>query len=149
MTDMTQRLIATFKAGPLSRWTADQIAVDKYMRFAEAYVAMAGAKYRPAAPGDGYGSINLTDEQMADPDVLAAEAVRYAVRFCREDDQCMFNLGCTDYTTNRASVFAIEAARLLATGIDGRPFALKLLNLATREIRQAETQKKQPRSRAA
>jgi hypothetical protein len=149
MTDMTQRLIATFKAGPLSRWTTDQIAVDKYMRFAEAYVAMAGAKYRPAAPGDGYGSINLTDEQMADPDVLAAEAVRYAVRFGREDDECMFNLGCTDYATNRASVFAIEAVRLLAGGTDGQPYALKLLSLATREIRQAKTRKEHPRSYVA
>jgi len=36
-------------------------------RFAEAYLAMAGqARYRPQAPGDGFGNILLTRKQCGD-----------------------------------------------------------------------------------
>jgi hypothetical protein len=36
-------------------------------RFAEAYLAMAGqARYRPQAPGDGFGNILLTRKECGD-----------------------------------------------------------------------------------
>jgi hypothetical protein len=43
----------------------------------EAYLAMAKAGYRPAAPGDGFGSISLTRKQLADPAQLEREAASY------------------------------------------------------------------------
>jgi hypothetical protein len=48
-------------------------------RFAEAYLAMAGqARYRPQAPGDGFGNILLT--QCGDVERLHREAVNYALK---------------------------------------------------------------------
>ena len=48
-------------------------------RIQEAYIAMAvTARYRPAAPGDGMGSIDLTDAERKDGAVLREEARQYA-----------------------------------------------------------------------
>lgn len=95
------------------------------------------AKYRPAAPGDGFGSIYLSKEQLEDQHRLDLEAVKYAVAFEREEDSNSFFIGCSDYRTNRAFILCIEAARQLASGFDGNPCALKLLNLAITEIKKA------------
>jgi hypothetical protein len=41
----------------------------------------------------------------------------------------------SDYTTNRALVYTIEAARLLCCGASGVTHALKLLEMAVEEVR--------------
>jgi hypothetical protein len=49
-------------------------------RFAEAYLEMAGqARYRPQAPGDGFGNILLTRKECGDVERLHREAVNYAL----------------------------------------------------------------------
>jgi hypothetical protein len=92
----------------------------KLERFAEAYRKMAlDANYRPAAPSDGMGHVLLTKEQVSDPERLWHEAIKYANQFNAEEDKCRFHIGCSDYRTNRAFVWIIEAARNLASGDGG------------------------------
>lgn len=59
-----ERLSAVFKQGPLREWPVEDIAKDKIMRFAETYLMMARIGYRPAAPSDGLGNIQLSREQF-------------------------------------------------------------------------------------
>jgi hypothetical protein len=106
---------------------------QRLARFAEAYMMMADrARYRPQAPGDGCGSTYLTKEQEADPERLMAEAIAYANQFGGEDDARTFNIGCSNFTTNRALVFVLEAARSLCGGKDD--LALDLLKMALDEL---------------
>lgn len=46
----------------------------------------AQVKYRPAAPSDGFGNVQLSREQIHDPFLLAREADQYAMKMLREDD---------------------------------------------------------------
>jgi hypothetical protein len=88
----------------------------RFGRSIEAYLAMAErAQYRPAAPGDGMGSVFLSEDEAADPARLRSEAAQYASDFLGEEDEDKFSVGCSDFNTSRAFVWAIEAARLLAT----------------------------------
>jgi hypothetical protein len=104
-------------------------------RFCEAYVAMARkARYRPAAPGDGWGSVYLTRKQLADPEVLKQEAMNYALAFEKEDNARDFHLGCSNWSTNRALVWTVEAARQMCGGCDGNATALRLLKMAAKEV---------------
>jgi hypothetical protein len=108
-------------------------ASPEFKRIASAYWSMAQqAKYRPAAPGDGCGWISLTTAQLADTALLYAEAQRYAEQFIEEEDSLKFRVGISNYTTNRALVYTIEAARLLCAGEDD--LALKLLKMAAVEV---------------
>ena len=109
-----ERLSAVFKQGPLREWPVEDIAKDKIMRFAETYLMMARTGYRPAAPSDGLGNFQLDEER------LYREAAEYALKFNREEDGRSFRIGCSNYSTNRAYVLSIEAARLLASGSDAR-----------------------------
>jgi hypothetical protein len=98
---------------------------------------MAGAGYRPAAPSDGCGNIQLSREECGGRARLDLEAAKYALEFNRdEDDNGDFHIGCSNYATNRAFVLCIEAARLLAGGSEGDTCAAKLLKLAIKEIEQ-------------
>jgi len=107
----------------------------RLQRFRAAYVAMVRtAHYRPQAPEDGFGSVLLTQAELEDRSRLEVEATSYAVRFLREEDSGSWHLGYSDFSTNRAFMWAIEAARQLATGISGRTTALKLLQMAASEI---------------
>jgi hypothetical protein len=94
-------------------------------RIREAYIEMARqANYRPeAAVGSSAGS-DVRDE-----------AVSYAKRFISEEQTTEFHIGVSDYTTNRALVYTIEAARLLCGGMLGVDHALKLLEMAVAEVR--------------
>ena len=74
-----ERLSAVFKQGPLREWPVEDIAKDKIMRFAETYLMMARTGYRPAAPSDGLGNIQLDEER------LYREAAEYALKFNREE----------------------------------------------------------------
>jgi hypothetical protein len=128
MTEQTQRLTALFKTPPR----------PSAVRFAQAYLMMAKAEYRPAAPGDGMGSVNLSEEELLDDDLLLREAVEYATRFRAEEDSRSFRIGLSNYSTNRAFVLAIEAARLLCAGGDADETALRLLKLAIKDIEDAQ-----------
>jgi hypothetical protein len=108
-------------------------------RFYEAYLAMAEeARYRPAAPGDGCGHVYLTRAELRDPKQLEEEAVTYAVGFSNEEDTLKFYIGCTNFSTNRAFVWAIEAARNLAGGDAGNKTAIKLLEMAAAEVKRQQ-----------
>ena len=100
-------------------WTPETWKESKYNRFCDAYLEMAyKANYRPAAPGDGFGNIALTAEQVAERPRLELEALEYVRDFVKEEDEHVFNIGCSNYKTNRAFVWVIEAARELAGGAD-------------------------------
>jgi hypothetical protein len=106
----------------------------KLDRFAETYLMMASkARYRPQAPGDGCGGIYLSDEELRDRGRLMQEAQDYAIAFDAEEDTNQFAIGCSNFTTNRAFILAIEAARNLAGGADH--VALKILEMAAAEVR--------------
>jgi hypothetical protein len=107
-------------------------------RFYHAYLRMAEeARYRPQAPSDGCGNIQLAQDEFEEPDRLHQEAVAYALGFAREEDGLTFDIGCSDFQTNRAFVWTIEAARLLCGGAESNAFALKLLEMAAREVKAA------------
>jgi hypothetical protein len=57
------------------------------------------------------------------------------VSFYKEEDTRQFWIGCSNYTTNRAFIWTIEAARVLASGTDGNATAIKLLSMALDEIK--------------
>lgn len=104
----------------------------------EAYMRMAReARYRPQAPGDGLGNISLSTEELRDPARLYQEAFEYALKFAAEENGLTFCIGCSNFATNRAFVWTIEAARLLASGDDGDRPALKLLEMAAADVRRA------------
>ena len=99
-------------------------------RIREAYIRMAKeANYRPAAPGDGFGSVDLTATELKDEAVLNAEAARYAEEFIRQEDSLSFYVGVSNWETNMALVYTIEAARLLCSGV-ADTLALRLLDMA-------------------
>jgi hypothetical protein len=106
---------------------------NEIARIREAYVRMATeGRYRPAAPGDAMGSIDLTEEEIADPGLLDQEASQYAASFIEEEDSARFSIGVSNYRTNRAFVYVIEAAKGLCGAQD--KVALRLLKMAIKEI---------------
>jgi hypothetical protein len=84
------------------------------------------AKYRPAAPSDGFGHIQLSESELDDKDRLRAE------RFAAEEDSRQFNIGCAGGTDLMALAYIIEAARCLC-GAE-RTVAKRLLKLALAEM---------------
>jgi hypothetical protein len=105
----------------------------RFDRYRTAYHEMwKHARYRPAAPGDGFGSIDLTDEEFRDPARLEEEARKYAASFLHQDDAMEYPMGCPDGRGNRAFCYTIEAARVLCAA---RPeLAKSLLQMALDEI---------------
>jgi hypothetical protein len=90
-----------------------------------AYLKMAEeAQYRPAAPSDGFGNITVPLEELD----LDAEARKYAARWWAEEDEMTFWLGCCDYKSRPATVYAVEAARCMNGG--DQTTAKRLLQLA-------------------
>lgn len=56
---------------------------ERFERYRTAYLEMAKtARYRPVAPSDGLGNVQLSKSQMADPARLSAEAVKLRGGFC-------------------------------------------------------------------
>ena len=139
----TERLIDVFRATCCAAWTREDIAQDKLLRFAQTYLMMARAKYRPSAPSDGFGNIHLSTEEYNNEARLYQEAVRYAAAFNQEEDSDVFHIGCSNWETNRAFILSIEAARLLASGSDGDEYALRLLRLAMKEVAVANTRRRE------
>jgi hypothetical protein len=85
----------------------------------------------------GLGGISLSPDEYKDQDRLYREAVDNTLRFNQEEDGHTFNIGCSNFTTNRAFVLSIQAARLLCSGGDGSEWAARLLTLAIKEIESA------------
>jgi hypothetical protein len=115
--------------------------MTEFARIVEAYKSMANeARYRPAAPGDGCGSVYLTKEECKDRELLQREAEKYAKQFIETEDKDFgkFRIGVSNYETNRALVYVIEAARSLCGGVDD--LAVDLLEMAMAEVR-AESRK--------
>ncbi len=109
----------------------------EFDRIRQAYLTMAKeVNYRPYAPSDGVGGILLTDDQLKDDERLSREASDYASAFCGENDSRSFFIGVTNWETNRATVYAIEAARLMC-GAAPKKLVSKLLNLALIEVQKA------------
>jgi hypothetical protein len=109
-------------------------------RFAQAYLEMA-KWYRPQAPGDGFGHVLLSKKQCKEQDRLEREALDYGKRFRAEEDTRSFHIGCSDYRTNKAFMWTIEAARQLASGTDGDKTAIRLLKMAIKEARRAQLER--------
>jgi hypothetical protein len=96
-----------------------------------AYRAMAReARYRPCAPSDGLGNITAPESELD----LDAEARSYAEEWWRQEDDCTYTIGCANYPDRPAMIYALEAARLCC-GFGGRRYALRLLEMAARELR--------------
>lgn len=96
-----------------------------------AYRQMAGeARYRPSAPSDGLGTITVP---LAELD-LDVEATTYAHRWNRDEDSMEYWVGCCDYATRPAVIFAIKAVRNLNAGMFGRATALTLLKMAVTSL---------------
>ena len=105
-------------------------------RYCEAYLRMAKeAHYRPKAPGDGCGNVSLTAKEAADQGRLEGEAIAYAKASDVEEDERTFVIGCSEYQTNRALIFTIEAARALCGCAPD--LAIKLLTMAIDDIKQS------------
>jgi|HubBroStandDraft_6_1064221.scaffolds.fasta_scaffold25523_4 hypothetical protein len=100
----------------------------------DAYKQMAEANYRPAASSDIRGHVQLTDEQLADPERFRKEAEAYAERFRSEEDTRSFQIGCNGGLVYiRPLVYAIEASRAICGARSD--LALTLLEMAAKEIR--------------
>jgi len=111
----------------------------EFGRLCEAYLEMAlmYRLHRPAGPSDLVGNLLLDREQIKDIARLHDEAREYARRFIEEENTRSFRIGCTNYSTNRATVFTIEAARVLCSALDD-DLAIRLLQMAIKEIRKSK-----------
>jgi hypothetical protein len=86
------------------------------------------ARYRPAAPSDGFGNIPFPLEELD----IDEEATRYAHAWHSDEDRGAYWIGSCDFAARPATIFAIEAARLMC-GL-GREPALRLLRMAVAEL---------------
>jgi hypothetical protein len=104
-----------------------------HTQIADAYRRMAAeARYRPAAPSDGCGSITVPVAQLD----LDAEAATYARQWWTQEDERRFWIGCCHWPYRPATIFAIEAARLLCGGLGSQRHARHLLRMAAAELDQ-------------
>lgn len=96
----------------------------------EACVAMAGeADYHPGAPSDGFGHVTV-DRDALDPG--GAHGLTYAERWWQQEDACSFLIGCCNFPTRKATIYAVEAARAMCGANDA--LALDLLRMAVAEL---------------
>jgi hypothetical protein len=120
----------------------------RFNRYREAYLEMARrARYRPGAPSDGMGHIDMTDEDFHDLRILNREAAKYALEFLKEDDAMEYDMGCPDGAVNKAFFYAIETARLLCGGRGSEKPAIELLKMAIEEIEAVDTARTTPKKR--
>jgi hypothetical protein len=100
----------------------DDIVASAYRRMASE------ARYRPAAPNDGFGNITVPLDTLD----LDAEASDYARKWRAEEDTLKFYIGSADFLTRETMAYAIEAARLCASG--NPEVVRRLLNLALESL---------------
>jgi hypothetical protein len=97
-----------------------------------AYRAMAReARYRPCAPSDGLGNITAQESELD----LDAEVQSYAEEWWGQEDDGTYLIGCANYPERPAMIYAVEAARLCCGEFGSRRYALRLLEMAARELR--------------
>ena len=58
----------------------------------------------------------------------------FAERWWADEDRRTFEIGCADFESPKATIFAIEAARHMCAGLAGDKAAIKLLKLALAEM---------------
>lgn len=90
------------------------------------------ARYRPAAPSDGLGSITMPEAEL----IVEDEAATYARRWRRDEDRGTYDIGSPDFDGRIALVLTVEAARLIC-GVT-YPAAATLLRLAADELDRLE-----------
>ncbi len=95
---------------------------DAYRQMAER------AHYRPAAPSDGMGNVTVAAEALN----LEAEAEAYAQGWQQTEETHAFWVGCCNYPTRPATIYAVEAARSMCGC--GDDVALRLLRMAVTEL---------------
>jgi len=96
-----------------------------------AYREMAAkARYRPAAPADGFGNITVPQAQLD----LEKEAESYTQSWWKQENSYQFFIGCCDSYTRKAAIYAVEAARNMCAGRFGDACALTLLKMAVAEM---------------
>jgi hypothetical protein len=74
---------------------------------------------------------------------LEERAHKNARDFLEGDKARAHFTGCTDFSTSKAVVYAIEAVRALNQGSSGNPDALALLELAAAEVQECLTKREQ------
>lgn len=110
--------------------------VPAHEQIRQAYKTMAEeARYRPAAPSDGMGNLTVPVESLD----LEAEATKYAERWEAEEHVHSFWIGVCDYPTRPATIYAIEAARLMCGGSGTEEAVIALLNLAIANVQAARS----------
>jgi len=97
---------------------------------------VAKARYRPAAPSDGFGNLTIDQNEA----ITDKEMTSYAQRWWEQEDNFRFFIGCCDMRTRSATIFAIEAAKNMCGGTFGNGTALRLLRMAVKELEQAMKQ---------
>ena len=104
----------------LTRPTAEQLD-GIYRRLARE------ARYRPAAPSDGFGHIPKGTLN------LNRECLEYAYHWADEEDTGTYWAGCCNFNDRPAMVFIVEAARNLCGMADSK-LVRKLLQMAIDEL---------------
>jgi hypothetical protein len=89
------------------------------------------AKYRPAAPSDGFG--HVTSGHLD----LHKEAHTYAEQWEESENTLEYFIGCGDIQTREALIFTVEAAKNLCCRRTGDHVALALLKMAVNEVETA------------
>lgn len=59
---------------------------------------------------------------------------RFLKKWWQEEHEGNFYIGCCNFTTRKASIFAIGATRLMCQGSTGDQAALRLLKMAAEEL---------------
>jgi hypothetical protein len=109
---------------------------SEYRQISEAYERMVKeARYAPAAPSDGFG--NAPPGVEYDEEDLEAEQASYAQVWNAEENSATFRIGVCNGSTRIATIFAVEAARLMCGAQDER--AARLLRMALRELETTPT----------
>lgn len=102
------------------------------------HILAESARYRPAAPSDGCGSVLLDDKELRDPGILRDEATRYAIAFCEADEAMLHEVhGCVHSGLGIVQMLALEAATLCNAGSDAEPFIRRILELAIERLKLA------------
>jgi hypothetical protein len=105
------------------------VGIDQQISFA--YRAMAReAKYRPAALSDGFGNITVPEEKLN----LNKEVSDYTKSWWKQEDDCKFWIGCCNFETRAATIYAVEAAQQMCGGVSGNKTASKLLRMAVKQL---------------
>ncbi len=108
------------------------MTITEHERICQAYLEMAKrAQYRPESSSDA-----AREDSSATR--LSSEASAYADRFIASEENGAFHVGVSDHQTNRALVYTIEAARQLCEGRCGDETALKLLEMAIKEVKESQ-----------